>query len=88
MNEAEAQEILDNNTNKYGKDGAIAILQAVSLGRLTNAVRSISHGDVHGATGLEALGMAISGEGIRSTPGEALQRLASAAETIVERLDG
>lgn len=43
-------------------DGLFAIARAIDS--LTVAVTSVSHGDVHGPTGLEMLSMAISGPGV------------------------
>jgi hypothetical protein len=54
---------------------------------LTDAVRSISHGDVNGPTGLEMLSMAVSGDGLKAPLSGAISDgLHAIAEAIREGL--
>lgn len=64
MNIEEALDVI-NTAKELGAtpDDARAVLQAVSIGRLATAVRNIAHGDSTGPGGLEAVAMAIAGEG-------------------------
>lgn len=86
MREDEAIELLERVSKAHGKDFAVAVLSAVSLGRLTSAVRSVAHGDERPG-GLEGVAMALAGERIGAPVSEALHgvqeaitRLASAVE--------
>jgi len=54
------------------------------LESLVKAVRSISHGDVSGPTGLEMLGMAVAGGGLGHPLGDAIIQ---AGETISDAIN-
>lgn len=84
MTEEEACELLERVGKRYNTEAAIAVLNAVALGKLTNAVRSVAHGGVSGPSGLEMLAMAISGEGVKSSLADPLSRLADAVTQIAE----
>ncbi len=65
---------------------AVAVVQATAIDYLADAVRLIAHGPASGATGLEALGMAIAGEGRGRPLGETIDRAADEIAAAVKEL--
>lgn len=57
-----------------------ALLIAAALAQNAEALREIAHGDEHGPRGLEAVALAIAGEGLRRSASGALERIATAIE--------
>ena len=83
MDENEVYEVLERALKRgYKTESACAILQVVAIGRLTNAVRAIAHGDPTGPGGLEALAMAIAGPGLKRPLCEAVAGIEDKLDSI------
>jgi hypothetical protein len=53
---------------------------------IANALKSISHGSVHGPTGLEGVAMALAGDGLSSPIGEGLAQIADAINNLANEI--
>jgi hypothetical protein len=75
-------------TPNVGDEHVPSTEDQIELGTaLVTAVRSISHGDVNGPTGLELVSMSLDGGADGSNPnavGPALNRIASAIENLAD----
>jgi len=57
------------------------------ISQITQAIRSIAHGTISGPGGLEGLGMAIAGDGLRLPLSESINRVAESIESVGRALD-
>jgi hypothetical protein len=53
---------------------------------IAKALKSISHGDAHGPTGLETVAIALSGHGLNSPIGEGLAQIADAINNLANEI--